>query len=325
VSEISMALRIGVLMDPIATINTKKDTTLGLLRVASAAGHQLTYLEQADLTIRNGETMASLRSLKVYNDDTAWYAMGERYDASLSTLDVVLMRKDPPFDMEFFYTTQLLEDAERRGTLIVNRCASLRDCNEKLFATQFPECCPPLLVSRDPTALKAFHAEHGDVIFKPLDGMGGQSIFRVKENDPNLNVILETLTDNGGVTIMAQQYLPAIKDGDKRVLMINGEAVPFCLARLPMAGENRGNLAAGGSGIVQPLSDRDRWIAEQVGPTLREKGLLFVGLDIIGDYLTEINVTSPTCMREIDRAKNTQIAEQLIACIEREVSESRGR
>ncbi|MEC8267015.1 MAG: glutathione synthase [Pseudomonadota bacterium] len=320
-----MALRIGVLMDPIATINTKKDTTLGLLRAASAAGHQLTYLEQADLTVKNGETMASLRSLTVYDDDTAWYAMGERYDASLSTLDVVLMRKDPPFDMEFFYTTQLLEDAERRGTLIVNRCASLRDCNEKLFATQFPECCPPLLVSRDPTALKAFHAEHGDVIFKPLDGMGGQSIFRVKENDPNLNVILETLTDNGGVTIMAQQYLPAIKDGDKRVLMINGEAVPFCLARLPMAGENRGNLAAGGSGIVQPLSDRDRWIAEQVGPTLREKGLLFVGLDIIGDYLTEINVTSPTCMREIDRAKNTQIAEQLIACIEREVSESRGR
>ena len=320
-----MALRIGVLMDPIATINTKKDTTLGLLRAASAAGHQLTYLEQADLTVRNGETMASLRPLTVYDDDTAWYAMDERYNASLSTLDVVLMRKDPPFDMEFFYTTQLLEDAERRGTLIVNRCASLRDCNEKLFATQFPECCPPLIVSRDPSVLRAFHAEHGDVIFKPLDGMGGQSIFRVKENDPNLNVILETLTDNGGVTIMAQQYLPAIKDGDKRVLMINGEAMPFCLARLPMAGENRGNLAAGGSGIVQPLSDRDLWIAEQVGPTLREKGLLFVGLDIIGDYLTEINVTSPTCMREIDRAKNTQIAEQLIACIEREDSESRGR
>ena len=179
-----MALRIGVLMDPIATINTKKDTTLGLLRAASAAGHQLTYLEQADLTVRNGETMASLRSLTVYDDDTAWYAMGERYDASLSTLDVVLMRKDPPFDMEFFYTTQLLEDAERRGTLIVNRCASLRDCNEKLFATQFPECCPPLLVSRDPTALKAFHAEHGDVIFKPLDGMGGQSIFSCQRKRP---------------------------------------------------------------------------------------------------------------------------------------------
>ena len=320
-----MALRIGVLMDPIATINTKKDTTLGMLRAASAAGHELTYLEQADLSVRNGETMASLRPLTVYDDESYYYALGARYDASLSTLDVVLMRKDPPFDMEFFYTTQLLEDAERRGTLVVNRCASLRDCNEKLFATQFPECCPPLVVSRDPNALKGFHAEHGDVIFKPLDGMGGQSIFRVRENDPNLNVILETLTQHGDVTIMAQQSLPAIKDGDKRVLMINGEAVPFCLARLPMAGENRGNLAAGGSGVVQPLSDRDRWIAEQVGPTLRQKGLLFVGLDIIGDYLTEINVTSPTCMREIDRAKNTQIAEQLIACIEQRVLESRGR
>ena len=320
-----MALRIGGLMDPIDTINTKKDTTLGLLRAASASGHQLTYLEQTDLSVRDGETMASLRPLTVYDDDASWYALGDRYNASLSVLDVVLMRKDPPFDMEFFYTTQLLEDAERRGTLVVNRCTSLRDCNEKLFATQFPECCPPLLVSRDPNALKAFHAEHGDVIFKPLDGMGGQSIFRVTKSDPNLNVILETLTQNGGVTIMAQQYLPAIKDGDKRVLMINGEAVPFCLARLPMAGENRGNLAAGGSGVVQPLSDRDRWIAKQVGPTLREKGLLFVGLDIIGDYLTEINVTSPTCMREIDRAENTQIAEKLIACIELEVLESRGR
>jgi glutathione synthase len=320
-----MALRIGVLMDPIDTINTKKDTTLGLLRAASASGHQLTYLEQTDLSVRDGETMASLRPLTVYDDNASWYALGDRYNASLSTLDVVLMRKDPPFDMEFFYTTQLLEDAERRGTLVVNRCTSLRDCNEKLFATQFPECCPPLLVSRDPNALKAFHAEHGDVIFKPLDGMGGQSIFRVRKSDPNLNVILETLTQNGGVTIMAQQYLPAIKDGDKRVLMINGEAVPFCLARLPMAGENRGNLAAGGSGVVQPLSDKDRWIAKQVGPTLREKGLLFVGLDIIGDYLTEINVTSPTCMREIDRAENTQIAEKLIACIELEVMESRGR
>lgn len=260
-----MALRIGVLMDPIDTINTKKDTTLGLLRAASASGHQLTYLEQTDLSVRDGETMASLRPLTVYDDDASWYALGDRYNASLSTLDVVLMRKDPPFDMEFFYTTQLLEDAERRGTLVVNRCASLRDCNEKLFATQFPECCPPLLVSRDPNALKAFHAEHGDVIFKPLDGMGGQSIFRVRNSDPNLNVILETLTQNGGVTIMAQQYLPAIKDGDKRVLMINGEAVPFCLARLPMAGENRGNLAAGGSGVVQPCQIeiaglRNKWV-----------------------------------------------------------------
>jgi len=318
-----MALSIGVLMDPISSINTKKDTTLGVLRVASAAGHRLTYFEQSDLSVQNGETIASLRPLNVYDSDQDLFALGARYSAPLSELDVVLMRKDPPFDMEFFYTTQLLENAERRGTLIVNRCASLRDCNEKLFATQFPQCCPPLLVSRDPAALKAFHETHEDVIYKPLDGMGGQSIFRVSRGDPNLNVILETLTKNGGETIMAQRYLPEIKDGDKRILIINGEPIPFCLARLPMAGENRGNLAAGGSGVVQALSDRDRWIAEQVGPALKEKGLLFVGLDVIGDYLTEINVTSPTCMREIDRAENTQIGEKLIACIEREVAEHR--
>lgn len=311
-----MGLRIGVLMDPISGINTKKDTTLGLLRAATKAGHELVYLEQKDLFIKAGETFANLRPLEVFKNDDDWYALSESYTASLSSLDVVLMRKDPPFDMEFFYTTQLLEDAERRGTLIVNRCESLRNCNEKLFATQFPQCCPPLLVSRDQDALKQFHSEHGDVIYKPLDGMGGQSIFRVSENDPNLNVILETLTRNGGETIMAQRYLPEIKSGDKRILMVNGEAVPFCLARLPMAGENRGNLAAGGSGVVQPLSERDQWIAAQVGPTLREKGLLFVGLDVIGDYLTEINVTSPTCMREIDRAENTQIAEKVIAAIE---------
>ena len=311
-----MGLRIGVLMDPISGINTKKDSTLGLLRAATKAGHEIVYLGQKDLFIKAGETFANLRPLEVFENDDNWYALSESYTASLSSLDVVLMRKDPPFDMEFFYTTQLLEDAERRGTLIVNRCESLRNCNEKLFATQFPQCCPPLLVSRDQDALKQFHNEHGDVIYKPLDGMGGQSIFRVSENDPNLNVILETLTRNGGETIMAQRYLPEIKAGDKRILMVNGEAVPFCLARLPMAGENRGNLAAGGSGVVQPLSERDQWIAAQVGPTLRKKGLLFVGLDVIGDYLTEINVTSPTCMREIDRTENTQIAEKVIAAIE---------
>lgn len=318
-----MALNIGVLMDPISTINTKKDTTLGILRAARSAGHSLVYLEQSDLFIDAGETFANLRPLQIFDSNESWFSLGEFYTASLSSLDVVLMRKDPPFDMEFFYTTQLLEDAERRGTLIVNRCDSLRNCNEKLYATQFPECCPPLLVSRDPKALIRFYREHGDVIFKPLDGMGGQSIFRVSKNDPNLNVILETLTKNGQETIMAQRYLPEIKDGDKRILMINGEPVPFCLARLPMAGENRGNLAAGGSGVVQPLSERDRWIASQVGPSLRDKGLLFVGLDVIGDYLTEINVTSPTCMREIDSAESTRIAESLIECIEVKVVEHR--
>jgi glutathione synthase len=225
------------------------------------------------------------------------------------------MRKDPPFDNEYVYTTYLLEVAERQGTLVVNRCASLRDCNEKIFATRFPECCPPLLVSADNQRLKTFHAEHGDVIFKPLDGMGGTNIFRVKAGDPNLNVILESLTDFGNTTIMAQRFIPEIADGDKRILVIDGEAVPYSLARVPLAGENRGNLAAGGSGIARELSDRDRWIVEQVAPTLKEKNLLFVGLDVIGDYLTEINVTSPTCIREIDAARNTDIGGQLMDCI----------
>lgn len=317
-----MSLFIGVVMDPISTINPIKDTTLGLLLAAQTRGHRLAYMEQSSLYLRHGDTRASVIELTVTSDLTDWFALGGQSDLSLSEFDAILMRKDPPFDMEFVYTTQLLEVAERQGTLIVNRCSSLRDCNEKLFATQFPQCCPPLVVSRDMETLKAFHAEHKDVIFKPLDGMGGQSIFRVSERDPNLNVVLETLTNLGTTSIMGQQYLPDIKNGDKRILMIDGEPAPYCLARLPTAGENRGNLAAGGTGEVRPLSDRDRWIAAEVGPSLRERGLLFVGLDVIGDYLTEINVTSPTCMREIDRTENTQIAEQVVASIEQHCGQS---
>jgi glutathione synthase len=225
------------------------------------------------------------------------------------------MRKDPPFDNEYIYSTYILEAAERQGSLIVNRCQSLRDCNEKVFATQFPDCCPPVLVSADSNRLKAFHAEHGDVIFKPLDGMGGSAIFRVKPDDPNLNVILETLTGYDKTTIMAQRFIPEIVNGDKRILIIDGEAVPYCLARVPLAGETRGNLAAGGSGVAQELTERDRWIVAQVAPALKQLGLLFVGLDVIGDYLTEINVTSPTCIREIDAAYNTDIGGQLMDCI----------
>ena len=307
-----MGLRIGVLMDPISGINTKKDTTLGLLRAATKARHELVYLEQKDLFIKAGETFANLRPLEVFENDDDWYALSESYIASLSSLDVVLMRKDPPFDMEYIYATYLLERAEREGTLVVNRCQSLRDCNEKLFATEFPECCPPLLVSRDMDRLRAFHSQHDDVIFKPLDGMGGSAIFRAQPGDPNVSVILETLTRSGRQTIMAQQYLPAIQEGDKRILMINGEAVTWSLARVPLAGESRGNLAAGGSGRVQPLTERDQWIANHVGPTLRERGLYFVGLDVIGDYLTEINVTSPTCLREIEAESGLDIAGQLL-------------
>jgi len=245
-----------------------------------------------------------------------WFELGEQITIELGSFDVILMRKDPPFDNEFIYATYMLEQAEREGTLVVNKPQSLRDCNEKVFATQFPQCCPPHIVSRDQQQLKAFHKQHRDVIFKPLDGMGGSSIFRCPADDPNVSVILETLTDHGQSYIMGQLYLPEIKQGDKRVLVVNGEAIPYALARIPASGETRGNLAAGGRGVAQPLSERDHWIAKQIAPTLVEKGLLFVGLDIIGDYLTEINVTSPTCVREIDAEYDTRIGEKLWLAIE---------
>ena len=319
-----MRRRIGVLMDPISTINYKKDTTLGLLWAARDLGWSLFYFEQQDLYSAAGVTRVAARPLQVFNDPEHWFELENSQDMRLADLDIVFMRKDPPFDMEFFYTTHLLEDAERRGTLVVNRCHSLRDCNEKLFATQFPQCCPTLIVSREMKTLRDFHRQHGDVVFKPLDGMGGSSIFRVKADDPNVGVILETLTQHGVQTIMGQTYLPAITEGDKRILMINGEPVDHCLARIPMAGETRGNLAAGGTGRVQPLTDRDRWIAEQVGPTLRKMGLWFVGLDVIGDHLTEINVTSPTCLREIQADTGQDIASQLMRCLADEL-EARAR
>ncbi len=310
-----MTIRLGVVMDPIASIAYKKDTTLALLWAAQERGWQLFYMEQGDLYLDEGVPHARRRALKVYCDPQHWFDLGESELTGLDDLDVILMRKDPPFDNEFIYSTYILEAAERLGVLVVNEPQSLRDCNEKMFATQFPQCCPPLLVSRDAHLLKAFHQRHGDVVFKPLDGMGGSSIFRVRFDDPNLNVILETLTQHGRLTIMAQKYLPQIVDGDKRILMIDGEPVPYCLARVPMAGESRGNLAAGGTGRPQPLSERDRWIAAQVGPSLKARGLLFVGLDVIGDYLTEINVTSPTCAREIDAAYDTDIGGRLMDCI----------
>jgi glutathione synthase len=286
-----------------------------MLWAAADRGWSLHYMEPTDLSLEQGAPTARMAPLEVFRDPQRWYSLGEAERKPLTDLDVILMRRDPPFDNEYVYATYILEAAERQGCLIVNRCQSLRDCNEKVFATQFPACCPPVLVSGDGEQLKAFHAEHGDVIFKPLDGMGGASIFRVREDDPNVNVILETLTKFGRQTIMAQRYLPEIRDGDKRILMIEGEAVPYCLARLPSQGETRGNLAAGGSGRAQPLSARDREIAEAVGPSLRRRGLIFVGLDVIGDYLTEINVTSPTCIREIDAAFDTDIGGQLMDAI----------
>jgi len=310
-----MTVKLGVVMDPIADINVKKDTTLAMLLAAQRRGWELYYMEQSDLSLDQGLARATVRRLSVEDNPESWFEVGSQQDIALSDLDVVLMRKDPPFDMDFIYSTYILEAAQREGTLVVNDPRSLRDCNEKLFATQFPQCCPPLIVAASAARLKAFHAEHGDVIFKPLDGMGGASIFRVKAGDPNLSVIIETLTDHGRQQIMAQKFLPEIVDGDKRILMVDGVPAEYGLARIPMSGETRGNLAAGGSGVAMPLTDRERWICSQVAPVLREKGLLFVGLDVIGDYLTEINVTSPTCVRELDRAHRLDIAGDLMEAI----------
>jgi glutathione synthase len=318
-----MTIKLGVVMDPIANINYKKDTTMAMLWAAQDRGWQLFYMEQGDLYLEQGVARARMAQLTVQRDPQCWFSAAEAQDGDLDQLDVILMRKDPPFDNEYIYSTYILEAAERKGTLIINRCQSLRDCNEKVFATQFPQCCPPVLVSADMQRLKTFHLQHGDAIFKPLDGMGGSAIFRVRQGDPNVSVILETLTRYGSQTIMAQQFIPQIEKGDKRILMIDGEPVPYCLARIPLAGETRGNLAAGGTGRAQPLSERDQWIAAQIGPSLREKGLMFVGLDVIGDYLTEINVTSPTCIREIDAAYDLDIGGQLMDCIAGELESRR--
>ncbi|MDU9391636.1 glutathione synthase [Pseudomonas sp. zfem002] len=314
-----MSVRLGIVMDPIASISYKKDSSLAMLLAAQERGWTLFYMEQKDLYLGAGQARARMRPLKVFANPERWFELEAEQDSPLAELDVILMRKDPPFDLEFVYSTYLLEQAEAEGVLVVNRPQSLRDCNEKLFATRFPQCMAPTLVSRRADILREFATTHGDVILKPLDGMGGASVFRHRPGDPNLSVILETLTQHGHQQIMAQAFLPEIKDGDKRILMIDGEPVPYCLARIPASGETRGNLAAGGRGEARPLTERDRWIAAQVGPSLREKGLLFVGLDVIGDYLTEINVTSPTCIREIDAAYNTHIGGQLMDAIDRQL------
>jgi len=311
-----MSVRLGIVMDPIAQISFKKDSSLAMLLAAQARGWQLFYMEQQDLYQKENVARGRMRPLKVFYDPAHWFELEDEVDQPLSDLDVILMRKDPPFDNEFVYSTYLLEQAEAAGTLVVNKPQSLRDCNEKYFATLFPQCAPPTVVSRRSDILREFASQHRDIILKPLDGMGGSMIFRHREGDPNLSVILETLTRHGQEQVMAQRYLPAIKDGDKRILMIDGEPVEYCLARIPAQGETRGNLAAGGRGVAQPLTERDRWIAAQVGPELRKRGLLFVGLDVIGENLTEINVTSPTCIREIDAAYDTRIGERLMAVID---------
>jgi len=307
-----MSIKLAVVMDPIADITYKKDTSLALLHAAQQRGCELWYMEQGDLYIENGIAMGRMAPISVQMNPDNWFELGDYRQAPLSELSIIIMRKDPPFDSEFIYSTYILERAEQAGVLVANKPQSLRDCNEKVFATAFPELMTPTLVSRSANLLKQFHADHGDVIFKPLDGMGGSSIFRLKPDDPNVSVIIETLTNHGQQQIMAQRFIPEIIDGDKRILMIDGEPVPYTLARIPAKGETRGNLAAGGSGVTQPLSDENRAIAEQIGPILKQKGLYFVGLDVIGNSLTEINVTSPTCVREISRDSGIDVAGLLI-------------
>jgi len=310
-------------MDAIDKINIKKDSSFAMLIEAQSRNHSLYYLEQSDLLLKDGKVFAYLSELEVFQDETHWFDLGETSLTALDTMDILLMRKDPPFDMEYIYTTYLLEIVQAAGVLVVNDPQSLRDHNEKLFTALFPQCCTDMLVSRKESALRQFIQEHQDVILKPLDGMGGSSIFRIKQNDPNIGVIIETLTQMQTQTIMAQKFIPEITQGDKRILMVDGEPIPYCLARIPAKGETRGNLAVGGRGEARPLSERDFWIARQVGPTLKEKGLLFVGLDIIGDYLTEINVTSPTCIKEIDAAYNTNIAATLFDSIEKRLADEK--
>ncbi len=312
-----MNLSLGVVMDPMGSIKPHKDSTFAMLLEAQSRGWNLWYMEQRHLYLLDGAARARMTRLAVKDAPSGWFTLADQRDAPLGGLDVILMRKDPPFDMEYVYTTHLLQRAEEDGALVVNSPASLRDCNEKLYTAWFPQCCPPTLVSRDHEQILDFVAEQGDVIIKPLGGMGGVSIFRMSREGPNNNVIVETLTDQGARFAMVQRFVPEITEGDKRILMVDGDPVPYALARIPKAGETRGNLAAGGTGIGIALSDRDRWIAGEVGGELRRRGILFAGLDVIGDYLTEINVTSPTCIRELDAQFGLNIAGLLLDRVER--------
>jgi glutathione synthase len=309
-------MKLGVVMDPIESINFKKDSTLAMMLEAQSREHQLFYMTPDSLYINERGAFAIAKTLHVKNDPTGWFDFKEEKQIKLSELDVILMRQDPPFNSNYIYNTYVLESAEKEGVLVVNKPSSLRDCNEKVFATEFPECCTPFLVTSDPNLLKSFIEDHRDTVIKPLDGMGGSSIFRLRYSDPNLNVILETITESFTTKVMIQTYIPEITDGDKRILLINGNPMDAAVARVPAEGELRGNLAAGASAVARSLTERDLWICEQVGPKLKELGLVLVGLDIIGDYLTEINVTSPTCFREYESLCDINVAHSFIEEVE---------
>ncbi|MHB1586223.1 MAG: glutathione synthase [Acidiferrobacteraceae bacterium] len=312
-------MKVGVVMDPIASLNTHKDSTVAMLYACARREWQCFYLAPEDLVLRHGEPEALGYTLTVRPEQTPWYQLGPRGLLPLAGLDVLLMRKDPPVDPGYLYTTYILEAAAERGVLVVNHPASLRNFNEKLFATRFPELVPPTLVTSLAGELRGFLAHHRDIILKPLGGMGGRSVFRLRENDPNVGVAIETLTANGTRHAMAQRFVPEIAQGDKRILLVDGAPVPYALARIPAPGESRGNLAAGGHGEGRPLDEKDLAICRQVGPVLKTHGILFAGLDVIGDRLTEINITSPTCIQELDRIYNLDIAGQLMDVIEAKI------
>lgn len=308
-------------MDPIDRINILKDSTFAMMLEAQRRGHELLYMEPSDLWVDGGEARASWRPVRVEDNPDSWFELGERVDRPLADLDIVLMRRDPPFDMDYVYLTYALELAEAAGTLVVNRPQALRNANEKFYITHFPQCCTPFAIARQASRLQAFVEQHGRCVVKPLDGMGGESIFQLNPGDPNTKVILEAITQHDTELVMVQTYIPEITEGDKRILVVDGEPVPYALARIPGKGDFRGNLAKGGRGEGVELSERDRWICAQVAPALRAQGILFAGLDVIGDWLTEINVTSPTCIRELDAEYGLNIAGQLFDAVEQRLAE----
>jgi glutathione synthase len=305
------------ILDPLDGIKTTKDTSFDMMREAARRGHRLFTMQQADIALLAASVVGSATEIALTGDADIWYRPGKTADRALADFDAVLMRKDPPFDMEYVYSTYLLERAEAAGARVYNSPRAIRDHNEKFSISEFPQFTAPTLVTRDASRIRAFVAAHGECVLKPLDGMGGSSVFRVSPNERNVNVIVETLTQYGARTVMAQRFIPEIADGDKRVLLIGGKPVPFCLARIPKEGETRGNLAAGGTGVARPLTGRDREIAEALGPLLASRGLLLVGLDVIGDFLTEINVTSPTCFQEIAAQTGFDIAATMLDALER--------
>ncbi len=307
-------------MDPIESITPYKDSSLAMLLEAQRRDAEIHYFQQGDLKLLDGKAIGRSRRLNVRDDNEDWYEFGAVDSIDLGDLDVILMRKDPPFDMEYVYTTYILDRAEAAGALVVNRPQALRDINEKAYTAWFPECTPLTLITRSMDEMRAFLAENDRIVVKPLDGMGGKSIFVVQHGDKNANVIFETLTDFGQRYAMAQIHIPEISLGDKRILLIDGEAVPFALARIPPADDNRGNLVVGAKGVGQELSDVDRTICERVGPVLKEHGVIFAGIDVIGDYMTEVNVTSPTGIRELDTQFDLNIAGQLFDAIESELA-----